>query len=378
MQDKVCLNITQKTDFAISQGMYFPLIVLISDNKLLNWYYVNYMQPVAKLDGINRLSCTIADSYSYGSEAGINGKIMRFSNIDINFCSQVQDIVWILKKELTNDCYCILFLDYFHLESARDRYHQVHYIHEIMIYGYDDNIKVFSCIGFLNKPFQQFELSYAEVVNAFKDAVRYMPEEGGWGAHMCMTLQLVKHKENYPYDKTVFERKFKEYRDSVILPQSYHEQLLYLETSPNTKIAAGREITGVFCEYIYILEQAVRSQDNFNDIDSQMGAFGMYREYHRALLARMIYYVRQSTEQDDVEEIVNRYQEEVVKKCEIIAMVYVKLFVLMEQRDKAKVLLNIRKLRELLFSVEEKEKIILEDFYNARIKVTNAESFFCK
>ena len=79
MEDKCCLDIKLEDEFAISQGMYFPLSIIKAQDILKNWYYVNYMLPIAKLDGPDSLLSVMADTYTYGSEASIHGKIMHDS-----------------------------------------------------------------------------------------------------------------------------------------------------------------------------------------------------------------------------------------------------------------------------------------------------------
>ncbi len=359
MENKVCLDITLSENFTISQGIYFPLTIILSDARLENWYYMNYMLPICRFDGINSLSCIMVDSYEYGSQASINGKIMRYSNIDIEFCKQIQDITKILCSEINKECYCILFLDFYHLKNASSRYHQIHYLHEVMFYGYNEEKQLFYCLGYLNKPFELFELSYIEVNNAFLDAVKYIHQLDGWESHMCMTLQLVQHPRKYPYDNKVFLGKLKKYINNNISAQCSYEQFLYLNINNETKIGLGIEVSNILLEYILCIGKEF---ENDKIISPKFTAFILYRDFHRALSERMDYFVKQNGEKEEGQRLVTKYYNEIVIKCEDIFRLYVKLCFLIEKKNKMKINHVITTIAEALQIVAEKERVLLTQF----------------
>lgn len=361
MQDKVYLDLLIGKDFAISQGMYFPLSVILSNNELKNWYYVNYMLPIARLDGANGFSCTMIDSYTYASEANINGKLMRYSNIDYEFCKQIHDIITLLCSEIEQRRYCILFLDYYHLKGAKTQYHEIHYVHEIMFYGYDNIRKIFQCLGYLNAPFETFELSYDEVKKAFADAIYYIQQTDGWDAHMCMTLQLVKHKEIYPYDKSIFLDKLQKYVKGDILPTYYHEEALYLNVTNETEVALGKDISTLFLKYIILLKEALEQENGFKEVSPKYAAFRLYKDSHKALLERMTYFCEQDNKEKQYETLLKEYRE-VVEQSHIIFMLYLKLFVFIQQENKLKVSKTIDSIFVGLKKIEQIENKVLIQF----------------
>lgn len=361
MQDKVCLDLSIGKDFAISQGMYFPLSILLSNSELKNWYYVNYMLPIARLDGANGLSCTMIDSYTYASEANINGKIMRYSNIDYEFCKQIHDIIILLCSEIEQRRYCILFLDYYHLKGAKTQYHEIHYVHEIMFYGYDNTRQVFQCLGYFNVSFERFELSYDEVKKAFADAIYYILQTDGWDAHMCMTLQLVKHKEIYPYDKSIFLDKLQKYIKGDILPTYYHEEALYLNATSETEVALGKDISALFLKYITLLKEALEQENGFQEVSPKYAAFHLYRDSRKALLERMIYFCEQDNKEKQYENLLKEYRE-VVEQSHIILMLYLKLFVFIQQENKLKANKTMDSIIIGLKKIEQIESKVLTQF----------------
>ena len=364
MEDKCCLDIKLEDEFAISQGMYFPLSIIKAQDILKNWYYVNYMLPIAKLDGPDSLLSVMADTYTYGSEASIHGKIMRYSNIDVEFCKQISDIVPILCKEISQRQYCVLFLDFYHLERAV-QYQTVHFSHEILFYGYDSTKQIFKCMGFLNKPFEVFELSYDEVRCAFQEVLLYADNMNGWDSHMCMMFQVVRHKESYPYDGKLFLEKLKRYVYGMVSPKEYHEQLLYMNYSESTKIAFGIKISELLREYLLCVKEVLVQRSESEKISPKYSSLCMYRDSHIALLKRMHYYAEQMGRKEKTDLLLNKYKMEVAEECNLVLVLYIKLFAYIEQRkgDKAERLLNniigrLQKVAEAEFGIM--SKILLE------------------
>ena len=347
MEDKYCLDIKLENKFAISQGMYFPLSIIKAQDILKNWYYVNYMLPIVKLDGPDSLLSVMADTYTYGSEASIHGKIMRYSNIDVEFCKQIPDIVPILCEEISQRQYCVLFLDFYYLKSA-NLYQQRHVLHEIMFYGYDNIRQVFQCTGFLNKPFEVFELPYEDVKRAFQEAVLRADELDGWDSHMCMMFQVVRHKESYPYDGKLFLEKLKRYVHGTVSPQEYHEHLLYMNHTDSTKIAFGVGISNLLAEYLLSLKDVLVRQGGSEEISPKYSSFRMYRDSHIALLERMRYHAEQMGRKEKTESLLDKYKTEVAEECGRILKLYIKFFIYVEHNQYNKLVSLLDNMRERL------------------------------
>lgn len=189
MEAKFCLNLAPKKNYVVSQGVNFPLAILRTEPIFINWYYSNYIMPIAALDGVNSLWIRVADSLTYGDYANIYNKIMRMSSVHLHFCIQIEDIVDALKNQISKDkeYYCILFLDFYYLQSLDTFYKQRHYVHELLFYGYDDTKKCFDVYGYIGTSYKYINLSYTDVRNAFQSAFKYVAD--GWNKHMLMTLK---------------------------------------------------------------------------------------------------------------------------------------------------------------------------------------------
>lgn len=96
MENKFCLEINIPSDYIAPQFMCFPLVAVRADPDARNWYYQNYMMPVARLDGINSLTCEISDAITYGAGGNTYNKVMQLSSMNRMICSQFKDIVSVL------------------------------------------------------------------------------------------------------------------------------------------------------------------------------------------------------------------------------------------------------------------------------------------
>ena len=110
MEDRYSLEINVPSDYIAPQFVCFPLVAVRANPDARNWYYQNYMMPVARLDGINILSCEISDAITYGTGGNTYNKVMRLSNINRVVCSQFRDIISVLRENICKKYYCFLFL----------------------------------------------------------------------------------------------------------------------------------------------------------------------------------------------------------------------------------------------------------------------------
>ena len=212
---------------------------LMSEKNLHNWYYMNYMLPVIRLNGPSCLSCNIIDSFEYGSNSNIYNKILRINSINIAFCEQIKDINKVITNEIADEYYCVLFLDSYDLRIFSDCFHQRHSVHEVLFYGYDNILKIYNCYGYVGNSYQCFELSYNEVELSFLNALKYIWETSGWHEYMFMTMDIVAHNKKYPYTNYYFIKKLKQYLQGEISSYMYCENRYYMMESKDSRIAFG-------------------------------------------------------------------------------------------------------------------------------------------
>ena len=169
LEEKVCLELAPKKNYILSQGACFPLAVLRTEPIFVNWYYSNYMMPIAAWGGAGSpIVVEVADALSYGEGSNVYSKVMKISSIGTHVCSQINEIATVLKRYICAESYCALFLDFYYLKCANYTYEKNHYAHELLFYGYDDTIQIFNAYGYIDKSYRYVKISYTEVREAFR------------------------------------------------------------------------------------------------------------------------------------------------------------------------------------------------------------------
>lgn len=355
MENKFYLEITEQDAGIAPQGIIFPACIMLSDERFKNWYNLNYMQPIVRLDNINSLECNIADSLIYGANAYVNSKIIRVSNINIDICRQITDICDILKRKIQKKYYCILFLDFFELECTSS-YGKTHFVHELLFYGYDDQQRIFKCYGYINRKYQKIDLSYNEVNRGFLSSVKYIELTDGWEEYMLITMQKVGHKGIYPYNNNEFVEKLESYIQGDLSEKINYENLLYYNESMNTAKATGINVTDIFIKYLNMLIHNL----SYDEFDSQLSAFNVYTYYHERINERLKYFAGINNYSKYLNRYLSTYNQDVIERCRIIRLLYLKCLELIRQRlSVAKVLTRMSRIFE---QIKGSEQEILSEY----------------
>lgn len=349
MENKFFLEITEQDADIAPQGIIFPACIMCSDERFKNWYYMNYMQPIVRLDSINSLACNIADAFIYGANAYVNSKIIRVSNINIDICRQITDICDILKHKIQKKYYCILFLDFLELECTRF-YGKTHFVHELLFYGYDDQQRIFKCYGYINRKYQKIDLSYNEVNRGFLNSVKYIELTDGWEEYMLITMQKVGHKGIYPYSNDEFIEKLENYIQGDLSEKANYENLLYYNESTNTVKAMGINVTDIFVKYLDMLAHNL----SYAEFESQLPAFNVYKYYHERINERLKYFAEINNYRKYLNKFLSAYNQDVVERCGTIRLLYLKCLELIRQRlSVAKVLTHMSTIFEQIKGSEQ-------------------------
>lgn len=363
MKEKFCLELSLENDFMGLQSFCFPIAVFMSDAKFKNWYYTNYMIPIVRLKGVSILSYDIVDSFMYGSNSSMNNKIMRMNSVNADFCAQIKDINDVLKKELANEYYCVLFLDCYYLSPLQWFYHNIHYAHEVLFYGYDDSLRIYKCYGYLDNSYQRFELSYDEVEQGFKEALKYVRERDGWDEYMFITMDIVLHETDYPYINDSFIEKLKLYIEGEIPCKIYYENRFYMKRTQGDCIVSGINIIDAFCNYVNTLCTLLENNTLYDSFVNQLNAFNMFWSFHVGMLKRLRYFADINGLSDKLEHFILDYDVNIVRRSKLVRMLYVKLICQVERKYKISNILQ--GIAENLNQIKTAEKEIISKYIEA-------------
>ncbi|MBS5843458.1 MAG: hypothetical protein KIC77_08255 [Clostridiales bacterium] len=139
----------------------FYLSMILSDEQLYGWFFERFINIViceGKVDFIDNINYVgiISHSRSYSLEE------MRQIKLP--------DIV---EKTVCNDGFLMIWVDEYDI-SCSMRYNSLHYVHPLLIYGYDDDKEIYNVWFFdINNGFRTVEIKQKEIEIAMFDAAIY-------------------------------------------------------------------------------------------------------------------------------------------------------------------------------------------------------------
>lgn len=155
-------------------------------------------------------------------------QVLGLEEISYSDVSEEESILVYTKKKLDKGIYVNVHLDEFYL-SEKDNFERRHYVHENLIYGYDDNKKILYAYGFTrNQKIDAFSLSYEEFLLAFEKGklfffcgAGYLEKEYPWPVMLCW----IKKQPEYQFTIQKFAEKIREYiapDESEMVQGDYH------------------------------------------------------------------------------------------------------------------------------------------------------------
>ena len=135
----------------------------------------------------------------------INGKLYR---------ELPNNIVKYIKEQIRGGLYVNIHLDDYYL-SEKDRYEKSHFVHENLIYGFDDNKKSFMAFGFAKRQKTTcFYITYDELKKSYKNGrifyrhgAKYLEQPG----YYPFSLYCAKQREKMEFTIELFLEKLNEF-----------------------------------------------------------------------------------------------------------------------------------------------------------------------
>lgn len=263
--DKVEIKIYQEKELISYLNVAYPLCFILTEPKLTGWYYENFINIYAqywfdtffRIDYLDssRIFGDILDRRSYGIQDICPEEIITFIE------------KWIQKGFGVN----VFVLDEYYLPQ-RPAYKKEHFIHEILVYGYNKAEELLSVIGYdINGDYKCFTYTYADFYAAFEEGLKRVPD------YLVESLQLIKIRhffKDYKFDLKRFNEEFKNYIYSV--PD---EKKLYFSLSDESKPIYGILAFDEMCNCL--------KEKNNKKIDLHFTNIHMYYE-HKCVIYKRI------------------------------------------------------------------------------------------
>lgn len=147
-----------------------PLSIMAISDDYLDWFYSNYIQ-LCSYDDFT-IKDNALDIQFYGPEQAFHSPYLRKQYF--SWESMVRnkvDIVDFLRTYITNGHYYYGSLDDYYIKF-RPHYMQEHVRHDLFIFGFNDEKKVFYSLSYtINRTFEFCELEYGELEQAFHSTI---------------------------------------------------------------------------------------------------------------------------------------------------------------------------------------------------------------
>ncbi len=135
------------------------LCIIQTQGRLKEWLLGNFINILLFYNPGNSNNFFLDERMEY---------IFLFDRKSMEDMRAVEDIIQYTRRQLEQNLYVNIHLDEFYL-CAKDNYDTRHYVHENLIYGYDDREAVFYAYGFGHQQrMETYTISYEEYVMAYE------------------------------------------------------------------------------------------------------------------------------------------------------------------------------------------------------------------
>ncbi len=315
----LALKITLQND--INAVLYYslPLCILLADEKLIPWYYENFIE-IFSYNYLNLNKEFLVLTYLCDYNTG------RYST---NFYAHLADEICLgydllelkhgitpfMIEHISKGYYIIVYLDEYYLPE-KVNYRKRHFVHESLIYGYDDRRQKFMAIGFDdNNSFRMMEFDYRLVSKAFAEGkLNYKINYNGIWAE-TMAVRLIKpyeFSEEYPLDLKRYLAKLTTY----LFPEEEPARIYPFRIQNEGKREFG---INIYNAVIYQFKNILKGKLTISFKELHF----LYE--HKKYIYQSLNYINDKFKLGDVFEIlIKKYFEVVVRAMDDIRLIFLK------------------------------------------------------
>lgn len=152
-------------EFASGKQLYIGVQIRHEDNSFYPWFFSNFIQINSDINCIHRR----LDYYSFykDEEYDLVNYFLDRNRFEVKELIQLKGIHY-LKRMILDNRYIELKIDQYYL-YGREEYHMRHYLHQNLIYGFDDQLHVFMVIGYDNYgKIKKYKIRYSDLKSSMK------------------------------------------------------------------------------------------------------------------------------------------------------------------------------------------------------------------
>ena len=318
----------------------FPLGIFWDENdqNIMNWFCLNYNYI---------LGGTRPNDYFYTF-------LMNFSSIpflqkreiygdELELYLTTHSFSTFVKEEINNGNLVEVLADIFYLKGT-GAYNKEHFMHEILILGYDDEKDTFIIRDYYRRVFREIEVSQSQIV-PFENCSYYGDN---------VVIKLYRKKDNYfPFDSKSFVLQLKDYYDSI--NPFYRISCVHGTYFEPWEKAFGMEVYDRIIDYL----------EAFDSIDYR--PLRMIQEHFNGMQIKLNYIKKQHyMDLNCLDETINYYTESANKAEKMVRLALKQTIVSNDKKEQIKQRI-ISQLKELIDS----ERIYLKVFLDEADNRTN-------
>lgn len=253
-----------------------PLCAILADRRFIPWYYEHFIEIVSETADSGEIKFEFLEN-----EAPYNN-IMRWICMGYELLGSITSIVDFVREKINQGYYIIIHLDEYYLPD-KEYFQKSHYVHQSMVYGYNDSQGVFQAICFNRQhSFEKVLFDYTSFNQAYESGKLHYTESAPWAE--VSAIELLKPKNflcDYPFDLSRFYHKLQNYMlsrgDSSILYNLESDKVLLKQS----QIKYGMQV------YEDLIKGSLAIFEEKSIIDYR--AFHLVYEHKTALYKRLTY-----------------------------------------------------------------------------------------
>jgi hypothetical protein len=357
MQKKLRITIQDKINNFLYNA-YFLSAILAYDN-FYPWFYENYVQLFFNGNKPGKYGNEVWLDF-YGSFIEVQ-KLLSFEDINRNIFEKI-DIIGYIEDNINNNKYIYTYFDESLFKPMNktsylypiDDIQAEHYIHDILIYGYDQTAKRIAVLGFDNQnKFTSYEIDYDKFKSAFESGITVSKNDKRWDEYNGVYGILFEVKNvndfDYKFNISVFLEHLHEYIYSI---NSFNKQNDFIDSGYSHMYKLKDNIFGMDI-YDHIIAYMENNKKNDSTLDYRI--FHTFYEQKLSILDRLNYINTIYSNSTGFDNLISQF-EEIFK-----AFKNARYHIIMYNISKKKNLLD--KVISIFSMNKNKEKILLTNIY---------------
>lgn len=344
------LKIKVQKDLTTYMNYSLPLCAILADDGLYPWFYQHFVQLYTSTDEMGNLWADYLEKRDFYKDIAEN------FIYDCKSLSDEKDILGFIINKINSGYYVIMFVDEYYL-PRKSSYMSNHFMHQLMIYGYNNDTSIFKTIGFdEKKEFRNDDYTYEQIQQAYELGKNYYESSPVWVLNE--TVEIIRLKDitnSYKFDMGLFLNELNTYLSG---------QGEYSKIRPNNLKTNGTRASfnfKIFDELDFHLNNLIKGKCTMDY------RFMHLLFEHKSIMHKRLEYIASSYKSSDrLVSLLQEYKEGVVRRTLVARNLFFKQTI-MKENDSSDAYYDIKILLSLIDIVrlaKEQEKKILTSIYN--------------